>query len=109
MVFTEAEIALAALLVTVLASAFGITWKVSAITAQMTQGLKQLGASVEKLEEGLVQLSKLPLIEQRVEQLEHVVKSDLAARVSTLWDKIFSLQTKIAVQGVKLSEERKDP
>ena len=91
------NVALGALVITLL----GIVWRGATISGKMEQTLTQLQATIAKLEKGLEQLADLPLIKQRVEQLEHNVHQEVRGRLGTIWDKLFSLQTHVAVNEAR--------
>jgi hypothetical protein len=99
---TQTEVELAAVCVTLFSGIIGVTWKASSVIGQMTAGLAELRGAVVELRGGLKQLARLDLYEQRLEQLETLVRHDLSGRVSTIWDKLFSLKERLAIHDVKI-------
>lgn len=76
---------------------FGVVWKGATIAGEMNAGLSELRVAVMELREGLKQLQKIPLLEQRVGQIE-TIQTQMISRIATMWDKLFSLDKHIAIQ-----------
>ena len=74
-----------------------IVWKAGSLVSTLTSALAELRATVSELKTGLEAIKDYPLIKKRVEQLEDIVHKSLTQRVNTVWEKIFSLQTHVAV------------
>ena len=98
---TATEVGLAVAAATLLMTLLGIVWKGAVIAGEMHAGLAELRATVAELKEGLKQLAEVPLLKQRVEQLEHILHSDVRGRLATVWDKLFSLDKRQAVQAAR--------
>lgn len=91
------QIALAAFLLTFL----GIVWKGASISGEMRATLTDLRETIEELKGGLKQLAEVPLLRQRVEQLEHALHLEVKGRLQTIWERLFSLKEQVAVTAAR--------
>lgn len=69
----QAFIALAALCVTLIITLMGATWKFASIATTLGEESKQLRERIGSLDTALVALNTIPLLVQRVEQLEKLI------------------------------------
>lgn len=90
--------------VSLLLTLFGLVWKGAAIAGEMKAGLTELRAAVAELKDAIKLTARVPLLEQRVEQLEGVVLGDLSARMRTVWEKLFSLDKHTAITRERLRQ-----
>lgn len=69
----QAFIALASLCVTLIITLMGATWKFASIATTLGEESKQLRERIGSLDAALVALNTIPLLVQRVEQLEKLI------------------------------------
>lgn len=100
--------------VTLLGALVATVWKASAILTDVTKSLQEIRASIVKLEAAIAMIARVPLIEQRVAQLEELVRSltqglgSQATKIADLWAKVFSLDKHLAVQVAESRASRPD-
>jgi hypothetical protein len=87
---TSTEISLAALCVTVLGALIATVFKASALSTRVEM-------SINRLESKLGQIDMVPLVEQRLRQLEEHVHDEMKPKLANLWQKVFSHDKHIAV------------
>ncbi len=89
-------VALISLCVTLLGALVTVVWRTAGLTSTMQAMITELRKTVEELREDLKQLKVIPLLEQRIATLEKLHDS-LSHKVSSLWQKTFSLDRHVAV------------
>lgn len=93
-------VGLAALAVTLLGALIVTVWKAASIVTTLTALVGTMQAEITALKAGLERLNTIPLHEQRIGQLEQLVKSipALLSRVATLEQRVGSVEHFKAVQ-----------
>jgi hypothetical protein len=91
------SITLLSICVTLLGCLVATVWKAAYLVRGMTDALGELRCGIAELKAGLEALKRVPLLEQRVEQLEKIVHDEVQLKLSALWTKVFSHDKHLAV------------
>jgi hypothetical protein len=95
--------ALISICITLMGALITVVWRAGGLVATLTSALAELRATVAELKAGLEHVRDYPVLRQRVETLEDVVRSSLTSKVESLWAKVFSLDKHFAVKEARES------
>jgi hypothetical protein len=105
---TTIELSLSGLCLTILGSLMAAIWKAGSLATKIEIQIDHLTTTSARLEAGIESLKQLPLLTQRVEQLEKHVP-EINGRVTTIWTKMFSHDKHLAVIATRQSSPDIDP
>lgn len=94
---TSSEQWLIGISIALLGSLVVTVWRGGRLVQSLVSALAELKTAIAEMKISLVDLHKIPMIEQRVAQLEDIVSKQHSSKISVLWDKIMSLNTHVAV------------
>jgi hypothetical protein len=103
-----AIVGLIALCVTLGTTLATVLWRGSALLTRLERDLEfqsklfaeKLGTindTSDRLESKLGAVDGIPDLQRRMAQIENIVSNEVKGRLDTIWDKLFSLRTRVAV------------
>lgn len=86
----QAVIAIAALCIPLFVGLLGVTWRFATLASRLAENSAQLKERIEKFDLALLKLDRIPLLEQRISQIE-----DIVSTIPKLLERVVVMETRM--------------